>query len=186
MNLCVREKTDNSLSRVLPLAIILAILVAVFCKFAVIDRLTALSEARSKYETAARELNEAKAQVADFKEVQEQYVRYTSNFKSDEEKALADRKAALDLIQNAAKDLAEVKTVNIIGNTAVLQIRTGTLEDVRTLCTRLEANEGVISITVNRADKSETTENGYTHRVVNAAMQVTFADGMTATGEVAK
>ena len=177
MNLCAREKSDNSLSKVLPVFLLLVIFVAVFAKFGVIDRFAALSETRSRYEAAQTQLAELNSSLSDYDQVQEDYYRYTKHYLTADELALMDRVELLDLLETKSRNLAYITSVSITGNAAVIKVRADTLADVATLRLSLEKADGVTGVTVYNADTTEATEENAQYVTASLLVDVAKEDG---------
>lgn len=86
--------------------------------------MAAASAASGKVAAAQSQLSALEAANADYDELQERYAAFTVNSLSDVEKALADRGAILDLLQGTVANMAELQSVNVTGNTVMLQFAT--------------------------------------------------------------
>lgn len=157
MNLLVREKTQNSPSRVLPLAVFLIILVLVFCKFAVFDRLSALNDAESQLSESKTMLNAYEKELKNYPQVKEEYYRYTDEFKTEQEAALADRVEILNLLSDTSAGLGQVTSFNVSGNKVSAVVHTANLDQVSVIRQRLEGYNWVKNVAVYSANKK--TEN---------------------------
>jgi len=161
MNLVVHVKNDNSLSRVIPVAIILAILIIIFCKFAVIDRLAAVNQAESRLMESQSMLKNYEKQLEEYDSVREDYYKYTDSYKNAEEAALVERGTVIDVVQNAVGGSGNITSINVSGNTVSVMIYTTNLDQVSTIRQRLESFPNVEDVSVYTANKKDS--EGYNH-----------------------
>lgn len=155
MNLYVRQITDNSLRRVLPFAIFLVIVIGIFGKFAVVDRLVELSEKNRKYEETTAIISDLSLQLKDYDSVEERYIRYTEHYKTDEENVLLKREKILKVIDKASSNLATVESISITDNVVLARIVSKNLDDIRKLKTKLENSPFVSLVNVYNADRGD-------------------------------
>ncbi len=155
MNLYVRQITDNSLRRVLPFAIFLVIVIGIFGKFAVVDRLVELSEKNRKYEETTAIISDLSLQLKDYDSVEEKYIRYTEHYKTDEENVLLKREKILKVIDKASSNLATVESISITDNVVLARIVSKNLDDIRKLKTKLENSPFVSLVNVYNADRGD-------------------------------
>lgn len=154
LNLYIREKDNNSLTRVIPAALFVVALVLVISKFAVSDRLAAVDRARAELEDYRSQLTEIKSQLGDYQSITEDYHRYTKNYLTDSEKYAVDRIALLDMLEEESAGLAYISSISIGGDTINLAVRAQTLSDIAAFKLRLQGSEYVSSVTVHGADNS--------------------------------
>ncbi len=95
MNLMVREDESGRPSRLLLTLLVVVIVVTLFTKFGVIDRLASVSAAEDKLSLARAQLEDMNSSLRSFDKVREDYHRYSDGYLTEEEKALPDR---LDLL----------------------------------------------------------------------------------------
>ena len=154
MNLFVKVKTDNSPSRVIPWAIVLLILIVLFCKFAVFDRLADLNEAEANLASAQTLYDNCQSELRDYPVVKEKYYRYTDEYKTDEEASLIDRATIIDIIDNASAGLGTVRSFNVSGNRVSGEVIASNLDQVSLFRQRLEAYDMVDNVSVYTANKN--------------------------------
>lgn len=174
MNLYVREKNGNSLSRVLPATVLVIVLVAVICKFGVVDRLARVNELNKQVEAAQNELAAYNAALTDFDKTKADYVRYTDYYRTAEESSLMNRLRILDLIRNTVSSCGRTDSVSIVGNSASVRLTVRTLDDVAVIRETLECAPAVVSVNIYNASKGEDSSTGSSW--VEASMLVQFAD----------
>ena len=140
INLAVDDKGENKMARNLVLFAVALVLIALFAKFAVVDVMAAASA------------------NADYDELQERYAAFTVNSLSDVEKALADRGAILDLLQGTVANMAELQSVNVTGNTVMLQFANTSLQDVSRVVASLEGSDLVANVSMSTAKTDRNDE----------------------------
>ncbi len=154
MNLYQKEVTDNSMSRVLPVALLLIVLILVFAKFGVFERLNDLSRLNGEVSKAEAELELFNNKLSDYNEVEGKYLRYTGSFMYLEESTLVDRLDIINLINKKVSNVGALINCSITGNTVSLEVSVGVLDDVRKIRRQLEDVSWVTNITVNTASKN--------------------------------
>ena len=77
---------------------------------------------------------------------------------SDGEKALADRGAILDLLQGTVANMAELQSVNVTGNTVMLQFANTSLQDVSRVVASLEGSDLVANVSMSTAKTDRNDE----------------------------
>ena len=158
INLAVDDKGENKMARNLVLFAVALVLIALFAKFAVVDVMAAASAASGKVAAAQSQLSAPEAANADYDELQERYAAFTVNSLSDVEKALADRGAILDLLQGTVANMAELQSVNVTGNTVMLQFANTSLQDVSRVVASLEGSDLVANVSMSTAKTDRNDE----------------------------
>ena len=158
INLAVDDKGENKMARNLVLFAVALVLIALFAKFAVVDVMAADSAASGKVAAAQSQLSALEAANADYDELQERYAAFTVNSLSDVEKALADRGAILDLLQGTVANMAELQSVNVTGNTVMLQFANTSLQDVSRVVASLEGSDLVANVSMSTAKTDRNDE----------------------------
>ncbi len=139
----------------LALLLILAGALAI-AKFAVTDRLVAVSRAEGEVATVKREVEEAYRTIDSFGEMTEVYAHYTYSGWTDEEASRADRSEVLRLLRNVILPEAEVNTWNLKGNVLNITMSAPTLEEINLAVQDINADELVDFCTVSNARTIET------------------------------
>jgi Tfp pilus assembly protein PilN len=173
MNLYKKEQDGNSLSKVLPTFIFLAVAIGLLTKFGVVDRLQAVGAANKELAGYQQQLADLDVQLADFAAVREAYQRYTDSYKTEEEAAIADRIALLELVDKAAMGTAQVESVSISGDDVTIKLTADTLAQIGKVKANLEQSGYVTSAGVYNADLTEDDESGRTY--VTASIVLTVA-----------
>ena len=155
MNLAVIQNDDNSIQRVLPVAIILGIAIAIFCKVAVIDRISDLGEARQKYEQSRETLATMETALEDYSEVHEKYLRYTDNYQNSDEYVIVNRIQLINMLDEVTNGLGSIISISAVDNQVSLEVSSANLDNVAAIKARLDAEELVQSVRVYTADTSD-------------------------------
>lgn len=171
LNLAMRERSINSPSRILPIAAVLTALVLLFAKFAVVDRLLAVSRVQDQANALDSQLTQIAAENQDYDAVLEEYMRYSSGWMSETEAALVDRNAVFSLLESDVLPMGGLKDLSMTGNTLSLDLTGLSLQDASDILTRLKAREDVLSVSV---DTAGTTDDGTLESV---SMVITMTNG---------
>ena len=169
INLANTEEKSVNLKIGIP-AILLILLVAfVIGKFAVADRLAAVSRAEAQAAAAQAELNAAYDRLNSFGELTEIYAHYTYSGMTPEEVQRADRGSAIALIRRIIMPRGQVNSWNLTGNVMTVNLSCDNLRVVNRTVQELENEEMVNFCTVNTAatiDANRTAEyEGVTARI---------------------
>lgn len=153
MNLFYKpDRTTKPATAALYVLFALVCLLGLF-KLLVYDLWVENHQAQRSLSAVEEQLTGAMAQMADYNEVKERYDRYSA---TDEERALIDRIAVLDLLDTVVSGSARLDSVSISGDMAQVQISGATLAQTAQIVHRLESSPIVAGTVVNTAS---TTEN---------------------------
>ena len=153
MNLYQIEVTDNSWQRVIPYAILIIVIVFVFTKFGVFQRISQLNTLNEQVSEAQSQLDKFNNSLVDYDDVKSEYIRYTNDYMLEEEEKLVDRTKIIGLIGDYVSNIGETKKYAIIDNTVSLEVIVDTLDHVRMIRKQLETVDWIGRITVNTATK---------------------------------
>ena len=157
MNLYIKPKDGNSLSVVLPTLIIVIVIVALFAKFAVIDRLIALSKLQDEESAVRSQLSVLQTEMEDYEQVRSDYRRYSGKYLDDEARGYVDRIEIIELLDRVVGNLGMVSSIDIKGNTVSVRLTAYSLSDIAVMRANLEAEELVGKISVKTADRASQT-----------------------------
>ena len=157
MNLYIKPKDGNSLSVVLPTMIIVFVIVALFAKFAVIDRLVALSKLQDEETAINSQLSILQTEMTDYEQVRSDYRRYSGKYLDDEARGYVDRIEIIELLDRVVGNLGMVSSIDIKGNTVSVKLTASSLSDIAVMRANLEAEEIVGKISVKTADRASQT-----------------------------
>lgn len=148
------------------------VFLAVFTKFAVIDKLSESFQAQSAYADLQNQIAQLKEYNSDYDSIREEYSHYSNGYLNDDEKALQDRMDVLALLEKDVMQQASVQSVSVSGNTVTLTINNITLDVVSQIVATLEADEKTSYVTVSTAGTNESSNS-----LVNANMVIELVDG---------
>lgn len=169
LNLMVMERTGKKLGRATPAIVVAAILILLFSKFAVADRLIAADRAKSAADAAEKQLADIDAQLVDYNDVLLEYSRYFSDGLGVGKDVMPlDCMEVLNIMHSYVMDRVDISTLTFSDDTVTVQITGVTLEEASTLMSRLDSLPEVAGV------------NLYTANTPNAARTVTEADDLTA------
>ncbi|GEM_PF-5096455 len=170
MNLYVRTQDEDTLKRLILVAILLLLVIAAFTKFGVIDRLKTLNVVRAQAAELEQKVADENAALESFAQIKEDYYRSTGLHLSDDEKLLRDRLQIMSVLNNAVGLDGTIDSYHITGNTAQISIRAESLEKVALISEALRANNLVNSVSMSRADREQSEEI----EVVSASLIIGF------------
>ena len=155
INLAEVDKKTIDLRIAIPAILLILAAAFLFGKFAVADRLIAVSRAEGEVAAAQRELDAAYSRLDSFGELTELYAHYTYSGMNDEEIHRTDRAEILNLLRNVVLPDVEVSAWNVKGNTLNITMTAGTLEEINHTVQKVNGNELVDFCTVSNAKTNE-------------------------------
>lgn len=169
VNLVQEERPVYPASRLLCLAVILAALVAGFCKFAVLERLEAASRAEEAASAAQSRLEQMRENTVDYERVCAEYARYFSEDWT--QTACADCMEVLELLESKLMSRAGVSSAVFQENLLSLQLTGIDLEGASSLIGELCQSPLVDRVEIDTADAQSTTAVGVSSSI---AMTITL------------
>ena len=155
INLAEVDKKTIDLRIAIPAILLILAAAFVFSKFAVADRLIAVSRAEGEVAAVQRELDAAYRRLDSFGELTELYAHYTFSGMTDEEIHRTDRAEILNLLRNVILPDVAVDAWNVKGNVLNVTMTADTLEDINRNVQKINGNELVDFCTVNNAKTNE-------------------------------
>ena len=147
------ERIDPKLATA---GIILIVLVAaLFSKFFVVDRLTAMYRANSEVRQLQRDLDAEYSRIAGFGGLEEEYAHYTDAGMTQEELSLVDRAQIINMIQKETENADNEIAWSVTGNILTLTVAGRDLQEINHIARRLEEYDLVDSCTVTMATKED-------------------------------
>ena len=160
MNLYAPVRDGNSPEIVIPTAIFLAVAIALFTKFCVLDRLAKVNAAEAELSQLQTQLAEIDKSLENYDQVREDYYRYTRAYMTEGDAQTVDRLEIIAMLDRNVPTYADYDTVTITGNSVVLKVYSASLDNVAALQRLLENDKLVDSVTVYNADKNYYSEQG--------------------------
>lgn len=153
INLAQKERRTDGVRTVLPTAIVLAALIALFCKFGVVDRLNRVTRVEGQTEQTEQMLSRMREKAANYNAVKDKYEASTAA-----QAALsggADPMGCLTLIEENLMGDAAVSSLAISGDTISVKLSNVTLNQISVMYTRLKASSLVAGVKVYTAQTGE-------------------------------
>lgn len=151
INLLMRDNSVRDPKFQIILFVIFALVLALFVKFLVIDKLAEAYEAEKAYTQMETQINQLRASNEKYDQVREEYSHYGNGYLNDEEKAEQDRMAMMRVIKRDVISKSEIQSVEISGNVATLTIDNIRLNTVSAIVASLEDDDIVSFVTVSTA-----------------------------------
>ncbi len=134
-----------------PAIILILLAAAALSKFAVVDRLIAVSKAEQGVSRLRIELNDAYKTLESYGELADEYAHYTISAMTREELTRVDRSQVVELIQRVILPTTTSGTWTLTGNQLSLSITGKTLQEINLLVQSLNEEELVDFCTVRTA-----------------------------------
>ncbi len=153
LNLIVPVSRQNKLSTVLPTAIIVALAIALFTKFAVIDRLDKVNKREAEVGALQTQVDKMNDGLKDYDEVHENYYRYTTYFMTESEISVVDRVELLDILTKTAGKNVTLNAISVVNNKISFAIDAPDLKTVGDFVDALNKSPKVVNAVVGNAQK---------------------------------
>lgn len=152
INLAQRERHAADLGVVVPTAVVLAVLIALFCKFGVIDQLNRVSQTDAQTAQAQQLLNVTRKKTAGYQSLKD---RYEAGASAQAVLGAADPMSCLTLVEENLMDDAAVSSFAISGGAISVKMSHVTLNRISLIYTRLKASPLVSGVRVYTAQTGE-------------------------------
>ena len=161
INLVVSDKKAMDVRRTVIAAILLAILVALFTKFGVMDFYGRIADKQAELSAQTSELSAMKVRLANYDAVLEEYEGYESMSVGDDG-LVVDAMQAFSLIDNYISPYARVASVSMSGDTMTLSLTEITLDGVGQVASSLYEQSIVQNVTVSTATNQQSANEDVT------------------------
>ena len=151
INLLMRDNSVRDPKFQIILFVIFAVVLALFVKFLVVDKLAEAYEAEKAYTQMQTQIDQLRASNEKYDQVREEYSHYGNGYLNDEEKIEQNRMAMMRAIQRNVISKSEIQSVEISGNVATLTIDNIRLKTVSDIVASLEDDDIVSFVTVSTA-----------------------------------
>jgi len=163
VNLMHTERTASSLVKTVLAVLVFAVVLTVFAKFAVIDRLAAASRAMREAEELEQTVLELQLKNADYDDVLREYQHYyfsaaDRNDESGGNQSYVNCMDVLGLLDEELLNKAGMQTVNLSGNILTVDLTKINLEMASEIARSLSENEMVDEVMVSSANKQYESE----------------------------
>ena len=157
MNFVHHESSFNP-KKVLPLALVAIVVIAVFAKFGIMDQLDKKTAAYGELAMRQEQLAAVNTKLAGYDELAKQYGRYSYGWMSESEVNMVTRMDVLALVEEKIAPAAVIENIAVNANVLTLNIHGITLEQASAMVKSLEESEMVTSATVYNADAATAEE----------------------------
>ena len=171
LNLVEKAKTQSKPGVQILLFVIFLVLLAIFVKFMVVDKLVEAYEAETVYMTMQNQIAQLQEANQDYEKVREEYSHYGNGYLNDAERAERDRMEMMKIIDKHVVRRSKVETIEIAENAASLTINEIGLKTVAAMVAALEDEDVVSYVTVSTAGTNKDS-----NQVVQAVMTIFFND----------
>ena len=151
INLLMQDKSVRDPKFQILLFVLFALILALFVKFMVIDKLAEAYEAEKAYTQMQTQIEQLRASNEKYDQVREEYSHYGNGYLNDEERAEQDRLAMMRVIKSTVISKSGIQSVEISGNVATLTIDNIRLRTVSDIVASLEKDDLVSFVTVSTA-----------------------------------
>lgn len=162
INLATVGEKPIDLKVAIPAIVLIILLAALLGKFAVVDRLLAVSRAQAEVSALQADLDASYAAMKGQDDLSDLYAHYTYSGMTQEEIQRTDRVKVLQLLQKVVIPQAEVKNWSVSGNLLTINLMHSSLQEVNLLAQQLNEHELVDYCTVTTAatnrDRSSTSQ----------------------------
>ncbi len=151
INLLMQDKSVRDPKFQILLFVLFTLILALFVKFMVIDKLAEAYEAERAYTQMQTQIEQLRASNEKYDQVREEYSHYGNGYLNDEERAEQDRLAMMRVIKSTVISKSGIQSVEISGNVATLTIDNIRLRTVSDIVASLEKDDLVSFVTVSTA-----------------------------------
>lgn len=183
LNLAIRERTMSSPSRLIPIVALLALLIGLFAKFAVVDRLLAVTLAQRDVAVLEQQLAALDAQNEGYDDLLTEYARHSSGWMRAEEVMLFDRAAIFALLERDVLPSASLRSFSVTENMLTLDLSQLSLQDASDIVSRLTARSDVVGVTMSTAAQGQALDNTRTGAV---SMTITLTNSPSVSDDAAE
>lgn len=174
INLATAGEQPLNLRIAVPALALIIVGAILLSKFAVVDRLMAVSRAQGEVAALQAQLNQGYAAVKEVGDISERYAHYTYSGMTQEELQRPDRVKVLQLLQKVVIPQAQVVTWTVSGNLLTLNLNRSSLQEINVLVQELNEHQLVDYCTVTTASTGGSVESGAR---VNAQVLVYLKQG---------
>ena len=172
INLAMQE-TDRVDPRIqIGCFVVFLVCLAVFVKFAVINRIQMAEDAQRAYEETERQIQMLEERTKDFDEVRKVYRQFDNAFLSESEASEQDRMEIMEMVEECVLKKADMRSIAITANQVRITVEDTTLSDVSEIVSKLEDDEKTAYVTVSTAGTDEGEK-----RAVSADIVVQLKNG---------
>ncbi len=169
VNLLYRDKANELTPRMLVAVAVFVVALALFCKFAVIDRLWAADRALREAEEMEKIVATLQQGNSDYEEVLREYQHYyfsVTDTGNGEPVAYVDCLEVLGLLESELLNRAGVQMVNLTGSVLTVNLTEINLEDASAIAKSLMKHKMVKDVTVSTANRHQELEGTKVYLII--------------------
>jgi len=155
INLAATEEKSVNFKIGIPAIILILAVAFAIGKFAVADRLVAVSKAEAQVSALQSELNAAYDRLNSFGDLNEIYAHYTYSGMTKDEISRADRASAIEMIRRLILPRGRVSSWTLSGNVLTVNLTVDDLRTVNRAVQDIESADNVNFCTVNTASTTD-------------------------------
>ncbi|NLD20522.1 MAG: hypothetical protein GX663_09845 [Clostridiales bacterium] len=171
INLLVRETGFGDPKRRIAIMVVVVILAAVFLKFLVFDRIWAAYEAEREYTEIKQQIAELQIVNKDYEKIRQEYGHYGNGYMNGEESMEQDRAAMMSVINSEILSKADIQSIQISENLAIVTIDNIKLGTVSSIVAALESQKTVSFVNVSTAGTNSDSGSS-----VQATLNINFKE----------
>ena len=147
---------------------IFLVFLAIFVKFAVFDQLDKVAQAERAYNQVLAQVNEVRAANSEYDAVKAKYDEVTDWYMTDEEKMEVDKNNVFRMLEEDIMPYVGIQSVQIAGNTIVVQTNVTNLHTVSTFLSVLQndSRNGFVTVTTANASNEDQSNNSVIASVI--------------------
>ena len=172
LNLAHAGEKKSRIGIGLIVTVLLIIGAATLSKFAIVDRLMEVDQARAEVAAVQRKIDEGNREIDAFGELADKYAHYTYSGMTETELSRADRVKVLDMLNRLVLPHNYVESWTLSDNVLTLNISGNTLQELNLVTQLLEKDELVDYCTVTTAATS-TLDSRIDNRIWDSIGDVT-------------
>lgn len=173
INLVMKEQDGGNWKVQVAIFAVFLVLLGIFVKIEVVGRLNRVMEASAEYGDVQSQIADLQKYNEDYEKVEEQYSHYSSNYLTEEEKALQDRLQIFEMMEAYVMPHAQIQSLDISENTVTVMIARTDLNVVSSIVAMLEGDERTSYVSVSTAQTGEDKKN----KTVNANLVIQLKPG---------
>ncbi len=155
INLAAVGKKPVNISLLIPALILLVLLLLLFAKFFVLDRLAEVEAAQNVVNDYKARLDADYREIAGFEDLNEVYAHYTYSGFTQEELARPSRVDVLDMIRKVVLPRAQLSSWTLSGDQLTLVLTGNSLQEINMLAQAIQDDELVNYCTVSTANTND-------------------------------
>lgn len=174
LNLVIKERRPAKVMRTALFLLLMLILAGLFSKFAVADRLNAVSAAQADYYRSQRQLTELRRFNEAYDSVQLEYARYFSAELDGSDTAAADIIKAMNIVELIVMKKAVVSSYDLSGSELTINIVNTDLSAASSLIKELNTDPAIESVRLYTVDAGA---SGTKHPNITMTITLMTAEG---------